>query len=233
MPETKPLSRRISAWAVHFLTASGVLLGLLALTAVTKGLYLEALWWLAGSVVIDSVDGVLARVAGVGKFAPSIDGSLLDNIVDYFTWTIVPLFWAWHVWTLPVWIPGICAIASVIGFSNKNAKTSDHYFTGFPSYWSLVIFHMYLLSIPVLYIKGILLLCAVLVFIPLRWVYPSRTMYLRKLTLVLSGFYAVQLIFLLFEIGNVTKLVLLSSLLYPIYYILLTVYVNLRPEINS
>ncbi|HKJ30897.1 MAG TPA: CDP-alcohol phosphatidyltransferase family protein [Balneolales bacterium] len=225
-PAIKP-GNKILAYSIHLLTALGAVFGVWALIITVQGEYQSALWLLAVSVVIDSVDGTLARKCHVKELAPRIDGALLDNIVDYLTWTIVPLIWAFYVLHISLTVSLICVLASLFGFSNLNAKTSDHYFLGFPSYWNLVIFHLFILGVSPLFSDIVLIICSALVFIPLKWVYPSRTTILQKLTLSLSIIYAIQLIALVYLFKLSPDWLIYSSLIFPIYYTLLSFYVNI------
>lgn len=225
---TATTRRKITAYAIHFMTALGAVFGVWALIVTVNGEYQTALWLLSVTVVIDSIDGTLARKFEVKKTAPNIDGTLLDNIVDYLTWTIVPLIWAYYVLHLSLIVSLICVVASLFGFSNLNAKTPDHYFLGFPSYWNLVIFHLFTLNASPIVSDIVLFIGAVLVFIPLKWVYPSRTAILQKLTLALSGIYGIQLILLVYLFNNSPAWLIYSALVFPAYYLLLTVYLNIK-----
>ncbi len=109
---------------------------------------------MAATIIIDAVDGSLARIFRIKERLPEIDGSLLDNIVDYFTWTIVPFVWGIQVMHISLVVAAICVTAALFGFSNVKAKTADHFFTGFPNYWNLVLFHLYALHVPAVFIRN-------------------------------------------------------------------------------
>src|SRR5699024_11474599 len=104
-----------------------------------------------------------------------------DNIVDFITWTVAPLFWLYATMQLPIWVLLACATASIFGFSNTAAKTDDHFFTGFPSYWNIVSGYLYLLNLTTIFALDILLLFSVTVFILFRFFYPTRPLHLRGL----------------------------------------------------
>ena len=220
--------KKSAAYGVHIFTALGAGLGLWALILTFNGSFQKALWVLALSTVIDSVDGTLARKLNIEVLAHKIDGVLLDNIVDYLTWTIAPLFWGYMTVGIPIWVVLVCAVASVLGFSNTQAKTEDHFFKGFPSYWNFVVLYLYLLNISVLFSSIILLVFAAATFIPIKYIYPSRTVFLRPLTLVLGAVFTVQIILLLIQFNQAPDILLYSSLVFPVYYFLLSFYLNLR-----
>lgn len=217
---------KIIAWSIHFLTASGAALGLWAIISVFKGQIQLSLWLMATTVIIDAMDGSLARIFRIKERLPGIDGSLLDNIVDYFTWTIVPFVWGIQVMHISLFVAGVSVTAALFGFSNVKAKTGDHFFTGFPNYWNMVLFHLYVLHAPLIFIEAILLTGAVLIFIPLKWIYPSRTLFLRKMTLGFSSVYAIQLIVMLWLFDQIPEWLAWTSLFFPLYYIALTLYIN-------
>ena len=217
-----------AAYGVHIFTALGAGLGLWALILTFNGAFQQAIWVLAAAAVIDSVDGTIARKLHIKENAGKIDGALLDNIIDYLNWTIAPLFWGYMTMSIPIWVILVCAVASALGFSNTQAKTNDHFFKGFPNYWNFVIFYLYLLHIPLLIGSAILLFCAAAVFIPLRYIYPSRTEFLRPLTLVLGGLYALQIVLVLYFFERSPDWLLYSSLTFPVYYFLLSFYLNFK-----
>ena len=151
-PEAAPApiepARRTLAWAVHLLTASGAAVGLAALLETARGDPRSALLWMLVALVIDSVDGTLARRADVERVVPRIDGRRLDDIVDYLNYVIVPVFFlAWSGRIDPLVLAGAPVLASAYGFSQTEAKTEDGYFLGFPSYWNVVALYAFLLDV--------------------------------------------------------------------------------------
>src|SRR5207248_8855289 len=141
-------------------------------------------------VAIDSVDGTLARAVGVKRVLPFFDGTRLDDLVDYVTYVIVPALFLLHMHVLPhraaVAVALCPVLASAYGFCRTDAKTSDHYFTGFPSYWNVVAFYLYALDWPRAVNAAVVVLFSIAVFVPIRYIYPSRTVTLRPLTIVLG-----------------------------------------------
>ena len=225
--------KKTAAYGVHLFTALGAGLGLWALILTYNGFYKETVWVLAVAAIIDSVDGALARLTQTKVHAPAIDGALMDNIVDFLTWTIAPLLWIFATMDIPTWVLAICAIASVFGFSNTKAKTEDHFFLGFPSYWNIVVFYIFLLELPDPFASAILLLFALVTFLPVKFVYPSRTEYLRPFTLILGGIFAVQLISLLYYFDQSPVWLIYSSFLFPFYYFGLSFFMNIKSTETS
>ena len=140
---------RLAAYGVHLLTASGAVCGLLALQGIAGGRFKTALVWMAVAVVIDGVDGPLARSVGVSRVLPGIDGTLLDNVVDYLNYVVVPAFLIVEASLVPLRLEvvggaAIC-LSSAFQFTRIDAKTPDHFFRGFPSYWNVLAFYLLVL----------------------------------------------------------------------------------------
>jgi len=219
---------KVSAYGVHLFTALGAALGLWAILLTFDGFYKEAIWVLGVAVFVDAVDGSLARYLDVKNAAPKIDGELLDNIIDFITWTIAPLVWIYATIQIPIWVLFICAVASAFGFSNIQAKTSDNYFLGFPSYWNIVVFYIFMLNLPIDFASAILIIFAITTFLPIKFIYPTRTSYLRTLTLVLGSIFALQLLALMILFQESPLYLIYSSFIFPIYYFSLSFYLNFK-----
>ncbi|NGP75872.1 hypothetical protein G3570_04455 [Balneolaceae bacterium YR4-1] len=219
---------KIPAYGVHLFTALGAALGLWAILLTFDGFYKEAIWVLGAAVFVDAVDGSLARYFDVKDYAPKIDGALMDNIIDFITWTIAPFVWIYATMQIPIWVLIICAISSAFGFSNIQAKTSDNYFLGFPSYWNIVVFYIFMLNLPVEFASAIMLIFAVTTFLPIKFIYPSRTSFLKKFTLVLGSIFALQLIALMILFQESPLYLIYSSFIFPIYYFSLSFYLNFK-----
>ncbi len=231
-PETPRQAGRIgrlpplTAWLTHIYTATGAVLAFLALRATVAGDFRAAFLWLALSIVVDSTDGGLARLARVKDRLPEVDGSRLDDIVDYLTFVFVPGYLLYESGALPAgWGLGVVfamLLASAIGFSKSDAKTDDHFFTGFPSYWSIVAFYLVAARIPANINAAIILVLCALVFVRIGYVYPSRTPALRGVTLALGYAWGALLLYLIWRYPAVDGRLLLASVSYPLYYLVLS-----------
>jgi phosphatidylcholine synthase len=187
--------RSVFAYGVHLFTATGAVFGFLALLAVIQHEWRWMIVWMMASMLVDGLDGFLARMTDTKANAAKYDGALMDNIIDYFTYVVVP---ALFLYTSDVLPPGwgiICAcailLASAFQFSRTDAKTDDHFFKGFPSYWNIVAIYALILGLNPWVNLVIILFLVLLVFIPIKYIYPTRSAYLRTLTLVLIAVYAV------------------------------------------
>ena len=217
-----------AAWAVHLYTASGAVLAFLALEAIGRDAYAAAFGWMALAMAIDCTDGTLARRARVKQVLPQFDGSKLDDIVDYLNYVFVPIFFAVETNLLPPGCAGLVAalplLASAYGFCQSTAKTADFFFTGFPSYWNITVFYMYVLHGPPTANAVVFAVLSLLVFVPIGYLYPSRQPFLRPLTITLGVAWAVVAIVAVLRLPERSPMLLYGSLAYPIYYFVVSFY---------
>lgn len=225
-----------AGWALHCYTASGAVFGVLALQAAAAGEVRTAFLWMALTIVIDASDGTIARRLRVDRLVPQIDGRTLDDIVDYFTYVVVPVVFMLRVGLLPdsVWVAAAPLMASGFGFANRQAKTADDYFLGFPSYWNIVAFHLWLFGMPVWLNAVAVVSLAALVLVPIHFIYPSKTNAHKTLTLVLSCLWGFQLVTAFLWPDKVPAWWLWSSLYYPVYYVALSLHLHRsrQPEVE-
>ncbi len=215
-----------AAWLVHLYTASSAVLAFFATIAVIEHRYRDGFFWLLVAVLVDGTDGVLARRARVSTRLPWFNGAKLDDIVDYLTYVFVPALIVWRAILVPdrwmTWVAAAMLLSSAYGFNRADAKTEDHFFTGFPSYWNIVVFYLYIAGLPPQTNAAILLALAVFVFVPIRYIYPSRTPRLQALTLALGVIWGAMIGVMLWRMPAVPRIVLWTSLLFPLYYVLLS-----------
>jgi phosphatidylcholine synthase len=213
---------------VHAYTASGAVFGLMAIELASEHRFRGSFIMMAVATAIDSSDGVLARYAEVKTRIPNFDGALLDNIVDYLTYVVAPAYLMLCAAMLPPGIPGYLVAAAVLlssayGFCQSNAKTPDHFFLGFPSYWNLVAFYLYCFGLKPAINALILAGFAVLVFVPIKYIYPSRTELLRRLTVTLGVIWAGLVAYLLATLRAPNHFVVWLSFSFIGYYLIMSV----------
>src|SRR5918999_5411951 len=222
---------RLRAVAVHLYTASGAVLALLILIAAFQGDAVRALWLMLASLLIDSTDGLLARRLRVSEALPFFDGALLDNIVDYMTYVFAPMVLLWSGEYLPAGTPGVIfaalpLLASSYQFCRVDAKTDDHFFLGFPSYFNVVTFYAIVLEPGSATLSSVLVVCSLLVFVPIRYVYPTRTLAFRRLSLALTALWLMSYAAILLQMPDPDPLLLTFSILYLFYYFGLSLYLS-------
>jgi phosphatidylcholine synthase len=218
--------RKTLAWSVHLFTATGAVWGFLSLRAVYDHEWKLAIVWMAVAMFVDGFDGTLARWFNVKMYASGVDGALLDNIVDYFTYTVVPAFFLVEAELLPpaLSLPGAFAIllASAYQFSQVEAKSdesNEYFFKGFPDYWNIMVVYMLIMQLNQWLNLAFLILFAVLVFVPVKYVYPTRTTRLKKLTLALTYIYAIIGLIGVILFPNVPIWIIYASFFYVAYYV--------------
>ena len=221
-----------AAWLVHIYTASGALCAFFGTLAVFNSRYREAFLLMALATFLDATDGVLARAASVKEVLPRFDGARLDDIVDYLTFVFLPALLLYQSGALPEkWAAPVVScmlLSSAYGFASSDAKTDDHFFTGFPSYWNIVALYLHAGRVPPAINAVILIALSVLVFLRTRYVYPSRTPTLRTLTLVLGSIWALLIIAVIFALPDVPRTLVVASLFFPVYYTLLSFALEMR-----
>ncbi len=181
---------------------------------------------MALAVVIDATDGTLARRAHVKEIIPWFDGDRLEDIVDYLNYVLVPCVLMIRADLLPqedaLWLVAFPLLASAYGFCQKAAKTSDHFFLGFPSYWNIVAFYFYVLKTPLWVNAFLVLIFSALVFVPIRYLYPSRSPVLRGLTVSLGVLWGIMVLIIIYLLPQPPTALVLGSLLFPAYYLILS-----------
>ena len=178
---------KIAAWAVHGFTASGAVLGFLAIISIFNNDLVGAFLWLGLALLIDGIDGSLARKIGVLDKTPNIDGSTLDNVIDYLNYVIIPALMIYWFQMVPngweIILPAGMFAVSLYTFANMNMKTNDYYFSGFPAVWNIVVLYFYILNTHPIINVIIILLLFVFTFIPIKFVHPLRVKKIRNLTI--------------------------------------------------
>lgn len=225
---------RLCAWGVHSYTALGSIAGLLAIQRTADGDFRAAFILMGIATAIDSSDGPLARAVRVRQRTPMLDGALLDNIVDYLTYVIAPAFLMLRDGTLGSGTVGLAAasfvcFASAYGFCRVDAKTEDHYFRGFPSYWNLVALYLFCLRLRLAANIAIVTGLGVLVFVPLKFIYPNRTELMRPLTLTLAAIWAIATAGLIASMPAENPLLLYTSLAFVVYYFVMSIVLHAHP----
>ncbi|MBW3542097.1 MAG: phosphatidylcholine synthase [Planctomycetes bacterium] len=227
------------AYLVHVYTASGVAFALLAVVELLSDApdARRMFAWLAAAVFVDATDGALARACHVKTRVPHIDGRTIDDIVDYLTFTFVPLLAVWRLGWLPggteaaalAWIvPAM--MASLLGFANTGAKDEQQgFFLGFPSYWNLFAFYAGWWSTHGLVGLSAALLVAftILTVLPVRFVYPSLAPHpWRMPVLVGAAVWTLAVIAMLPAYPDISATLVWLSISYPAAYAALSMYLD-------
>jgi phosphatidylcholine synthase len=175
------------AFAVHVFTAAGAGLALMALLASVRGAFDVMFLCLGIALVVDGIDGTIARALKVAELLPRWSGEVLDLVVDFVTYVFVPAYAIAAGGLLPPWLGAPAGIVIVmtgaIYFADRRMKTADHYFRGFPTLWNVVAFYLFVLKLPPWLAAGLVALLAVLTFMPFKFLHPFRVARLRFLSM--------------------------------------------------
>lgn len=225
MTDGSSRNRTIAAWAVHLYTGLGLPLMFLGAMALFKeGAAGEpsryfVLTWIA--IFVDATDGFFARRVGVKEVLPSFSGRRLDDLVDFLNFAFLPALALAILGLFPEgWEAAACLplMASGYGFCQESAKTDDA-FVGFPSYWNIVVLYLFVLGLSPWLNLAIIAVLSVLVFVPIHYVYPTRTEFMMRTTLVLGLLWSAALLALSLGARAGWALPLaLASFIYPVYY---------------
>jgi phosphatidylcholine synthase len=231
--------RKFLAWCVHAYTALGLVAAAGIAVLIVRGGADSFRWAFALmllATLIDATDGTLARAIRIKEVLPNFDGRRLDDLVDFLTYTFLPLFLLWRAdiptgWTGILLLP---LLASAYGFCQVSIKTDDGYFLGFPSYWNLVAFYLYVLQpLPVWLSVGLLVTFSLLTFVPTRYLYPSQRGRLNRITNFVAAVWTILVVWILAELpadgfNPTVRLLALASLFFPIYYLAASWAISIR-----
>jgi phosphatidylcholine synthase len=228
-----PDAKKLCAAGTHLYTSTGIIFSFLATIALINQdirIFLVSLFL---AVIVDGTDGTLARKCSITEILPNFDGAKLDDLIDYLTYVFLPCMGLIQFKVLPSglgWIAVIPMLASLYGFCQKNAKTNES-FVGFPSYWNVIFLYLYILDMPSPGTIAALLIFSALTFVPLKYIYPSKTRWMQSTTLILSALYAAVIAGICFFPQSAwVREAAFISLVYPGYYLLISLIHHFRPS---
>ncbi len=222
------------AWLVHLYTALGLVCAAGIAVLIVEGGdvdFRRGFMLMLVATAIDATDGWLARRARVKQVLPGFDGRELDNLIDFLTYTSLPLLLLWRAGTMPGALAGLLVVAllaSAYGFSQSTAKTDDGCFLGFPSYWNIVAFYIYVLQPPAWAAAALILICSVLTFVPTRYIYSTRGGPFAAIANIGGAIWLVVVAVVLQEPAGAARRLAAASLIYPIVYLALSAVVTVR-----
>ena len=232
---------KIAAWAVHSFTASGAVLGFLALISIFNNDQVGSFLWLGLALLVDGLDGTIARKIGVVDKAPNIDGSTLDNLIDYLNYVIIPSLMIYWFQMVPngweIIIPAGIFAVSLYTFANINMKTTDYYFSGFPALWNIVVLYFYILNTNIYINLIVIIFLSILTFIPIKFVHPLRVKKLRNITIFCTIIWSATTLKLVttspeINLFNDEKIVLSIWIICSFYFAIISVSRSLKGLLN-
>jgi phosphatidylcholine synthase len=223
--------KQLFAWLAHLYTALGLICAAGMAALIVRGgdeSFRRAFFLMMLATAIDATDGWLARRARVKETLPGFDGGALDNLIDFQTYTTLPLLLIWRARVLPEdlgWLLLLPLLASAYGFSQVNVKTADGFFLGFPSYWNIVAFYLFTLHPAVWVSIALIVICSILTFVPTPYLYATRRGPFSKTINVGSAIWFVALGVVLFGPEPQRRTSAILSLAYPVMYLALSAFV--------
>ena len=195
---TEPYShvQKAAAWVVHAVTASGVVLGLMALLALVDNNAKGCLLWLGAALLVDGVDGTLARKFSVKRVLPNFDGAILDLVIDYLTYVFIPAIFIYKFIPLPGPLELVAVafilLSALYCFCNVNMKSNDNYFVGFPAVWNVVALYLYVLDLEPGVTFALITIFAVMTFTTAKFVHPFRVPHLMPMNIAMTAVWMVS-----------------------------------------
>lgn len=179
---------QLAAFGIHIFTALGALFGFQALIEAAAHRWEAAFAWLGAALVVDGLDGPLARRVDVAEKLPRFSGERLDLIIDYLTYVVVPAYIIYEAKLVPSQLASAAAaiilLTSLYHFIDRESKTEDGYFVGFPALWNIVALYLFIFAIPGEAAVALVAVFALLTFFPFKWLHPVRVRKLRPLTFI-------------------------------------------------
>jgi len=226
------------AWLAHLYTAMGFVCAAGIAVLIVRGddeALRNAFVLMLVATVIDATDGWLARRARVKEVLPRIDGRALDDLVDFHTYTSLPLLLLWRAGALPgylAWLLLLPLLASAYGFSQVDAKTDDGFFLGFPSYWNIVAFYAYMLRPPAAVTALLIVVLAALTFVPTRYIYATQGGPFARVIGAGAAIWTAVIAWLLWARPADERSITAATLLYPLIYMTLSIVVTRRKRLT-
>lgn len=186
-PKKKVTWPQARAFSVHLLTASGSFLAFLSLVAAAEKQWTAMFLWLGLALFVDGIDGPIARKLDVKEVLPTWSGELLDNIIDYVTYVLIPAFALYQSGFMGEGLSflsaAIIVVSSAIYYADTGMKTKENFFKGFPVVWNMVVFTLFVIAPGEWVSFAIVVIAAILSFVPVSFLHPVRVQRLRPLNL--------------------------------------------------
>jgi len=185
----KVTAPQAKAFSVHLLTASGSFLAFLSLVAASEERWTAMFWWLGLALLVDGIDGPIARRLQVKEVLPTWSGDMLDNIIDYVTYVLIPAFALYQSGFMGEGLSflsaAIIVISSAIYYADTGMKTAENFFRGFPVVWNMIVFTLFVIGTSEYMSFVVVLVSAILTFTPINFLHPVRVVRLRSINLAI------------------------------------------------
>jgi phosphatidylcholine synthase len=186
-PKKKVTWPQARAFSVHLLTASGSFLAFLSLVAASEQRWTAMFWWLGLALFVDGIDGPIARKLEVKEILPTWSGELLDNIIDYVTYVLIPAFALYQRGLMGEGLSflsaAIIVVSSAVYYADTGMKTKENFFKGFPVVWNMVVFALFVIEPGPWTSFAVVVIAGIMTFVPVNFLHPVRVVRLRPLNL--------------------------------------------------
>lgn len=184
----------IRAFSVHILTASGSFLAFLALVAAAENRFAAMFWWLGAALIVDGIDGPIARRLKVQEVLPTWSGVMLDNVIDYVTYVLLPAFALYQSGMigepLSFIAAGLIVVSAAVYYADTGMKTEENFFSGFPVAWNMLVFTLFVIDAGQMLAFTAILVSVVLTFLPVHFLHPVRVARLRGVNLAVFALWS-------------------------------------------
>jgi phosphatidylcholine synthase len=201
-PKKKVTWPQARAFSVHLLTASGSFLAFVSLVAASEQRWTAMFWWLGLALFVDGIDGPIARKLQVKEILPTWSGELLDNIIDFVTYVLIPAFALYQRGFMGEGLSflsaAIIVVSSAIYYADTGMKTKENFFKGFPVVWNMVVFTLFVIEPGEWVSFAVVVIAGILTFVPVNFLHPVRVVRMREINLAVflawCGFGAIALV---------------------------------------
>ncbi len=223
------IMRKFFAWAVHIFTASGLIAGFCSILAINEGDWRMAMFFLVIALVIDGIDGTFARIVKVKEVLPKVDGKMIDYVVDFVNYAFIPAYF-FHAaglvsdsFALP--LSFLILLVSAIYYGREGMVSNDNYFIGFPVLWNIAIFYLvFIFQTTALVNAMIVIILAILHFVPIKCAYPSQASRLKWPSIIVSIWFAGIITYATYVYPEVSILVRIQAMLILLYFGILCIF---------
>ncbi len=232
------LTQKALALGVHLFTSTGVIAAFMAIRAISEGVLnwqREAMFWLVVALIIDGVDGALARAARAKEVLPGWDGRAIDYVIDFLTYAVIPAFFLYKASVLPegLVLGSVFAIllTSAMYYGKMGMVSDDLYFVGFPVMWNMVVYYIIFVGSfsPWINFALVIFFC-IMHFVPLKYVYPSRTKHFKWLNIANTAFFLIVNLLIVYLYPEKNTVLTVIAFLSLGYYAFITVYASFMME---
>lgn len=222
-------TQKALAFSVHIFTSSGMVAGFMALLAVADHEFKSAMLWLFLALIIDGIDGTFARMAKVKEVLPNFDGGMIDAVIDFSTYAIIPAYFIYEAPLLPEEVKllsaSIILLVSAMYYGKLGMITSDYYFLGFPVLWNLVAFYLFFVMNFSEWINFIFIIAfSIMHFIPIKFAYPSRTDKFRVFNILATVIFLISNIWIIYISPERNELLSWISIACVAYFLFIAIY---------